>query len=109
MLAFACKRLHRWEETQDAFELLLAEFPDDLTARLELAKLYEHRLGDLERAEKLCVDALDQLERQAALSRPFIASDTPAAAAFRHRLERIRRKRATAERHGEDDLDLGED
>lgn len=53
MLAMAHKRRQHWLEMQQAWELLIEEFPGDLNARLELAKHHEHRTKDLRAAERL--------------------------------------------------------
>ncbi|HNR30512.1 MAG TPA: ribonuclease H-like domain-containing protein, partial [Candidatus Hydrogenedentes bacterium] len=97
MLAFACKRLQRFEEMARFWERLIDEFPSHLDARLELAKHCEHRLRDLGRAEALCLDALDLLER-----RPS-GGEAPHTAAVRERIERIRGKRARGLRAGRGD------
>lgn len=79
MLALACKRLQRFVEMQQAWELVIDEFPSDITARLELAKHHEHRTRDLLTAEKLLDEAVERYD--------------PAPATLA-RLERIRRKLA---------------
>ncbi len=83
MLAMACKRLQKFVEMQQAWELVLDEFPSDITARLELAKHHEHRTRDLPAAEKLLAEAVERYD--------------PAPATLA-RLERIRRKLAKARR-----------
>lgn len=93
MLALASKRLQRFEEMAVFWERLVEEFPSHVDARLELAKHCEHRLRDLARAEALCAQALDLLERRAAL-RQGLPAESGGADALRRRLERIRRKRA---------------
>ena len=58
MLGMALKRRQRFEEMQQAFELLLSEFPSDLNARIELVKLHEHRTRDWGAAQRLCEEGL---------------------------------------------------
>ena len=103
MLGLACKRRERWAEMQEAWELLLEEFPGDLTALHELAKHHEHRTRNLPRAEALCVQALEGLNVHQALSRALLPALSPEARAFQHRLERIRRKLSKA--RGASDID----
>ena len=75
-----------------AWESVLHEFPRSVQARLELAKLYEHRLRDLAEAERLCAETVDYLQTQAALDRSP-TPDTTQLDAFQLRLDRIRRKK----------------
>jgi uncharacterized protein len=91
LLAHACKRLQQWTRMESALTLLLDEAPRDLTARLELAKLYEHRLRNLPQAESVCVETLTLLETRVALDRD-LDIDSDHVIAFEHRLTRIRRK-----------------
>jgi len=53
------RRMRRDEEARRALEDLLAGAPDSWSARcrIELAKLLEHRFGELERALELCEEA----------------------------------------------------
>jgi uncharacterized protein YprB with RNaseH-like and TPR domain len=88
LLALACKRLGHFEEMSSTFELLVQEFPSHLSARLELAKHYEHRLRDMARAQSVCEEAVQFLQRQNGGSSALIG-DLPALEA---RLSRIRRK-----------------
>ncbi|MCA9639376.1 MAG: ribonuclease H-like domain-containing protein, partial [Myxococcales bacterium] len=62
MIGMALKRRQRFEEMQQAFDLLLSEFPSDFNARLELAKLHEHRTRDLEQAARLCEEGIAIIE-----------------------------------------------
>ncbi len=95
MLATACKRTGRWLDMQQALELLVQEFPDDVSARIELAKHHEHRSRDLLTAEALLVEALAAA----------IPEEGPAIEA---RLNRVRRKIARSRRfsggEGPDDV-----
>lgn len=91
MVGMAHKRLQQWEAMRDAFEKLLDEFPKDITARLELAKLHEHRTRDLGEARRLCEEGLQVYYTQLALHRPPDLEEA-AATALQHRLARIKRK-----------------
>ena len=91
MLAVACKRLQDFPRMQELLHLLLDEDPSDLQARWELAKHYEHRARNLAEAERLCAEALSQLQTRVALGRGPDAA-TAMLASFEHRLSRIRAK-----------------
>lgn len=93
LLANACRRLEDFDAMEDAWRLMLQEFPSDFDARLELAKHHEHRTRNLEEAERLCAETVQLLETRIALDREFM-SDRPTLEKFRYRLDRIRRKRA---------------
>lgn len=95
LLANACRRLEDFDAMEDAWLLMLQEFPSDFDARLELAKHHEHRTRNLEEAERICAETVQILETRIALDREFMP-DRPTLEKFRHRLERIRRKRARA-------------
>lgn len=69
MLGYACKRMQRWEEMERAWADLLAEFPDCLLARHELAKHHENRTRNLPEALRICRETIDLLDRRAALER----------------------------------------
>ncbi len=80
MLGIAHKRHGDFDAMREAFELLLEEFPADVAARLELAKLHEHRTRNLFEAQRLCTEALEH------------PMDAMAERAIRHRLQRIEKK-----------------
>lgn len=86
LLASSCKRLGDWDEMRDACTAILCEHPRDLDTRIELAKLYEHRLRDLGRAAACCRESIALFEERGSLNA------AEAAAAFRKRLVRIERK-----------------
>ncbi len=89
-LSLLCKRQGRWEEALALWQAAVAQDHTTVYAHIELAKYYEHRLGD--------VDAAVQMTRQA-LAR-VRAPDFPASPAERqtlqaeleHRLRRLERK-----------------
>lgn len=89
MLANAAKRRAQWDVMERAWHRVRDEFPRHLSARLELAKYYEHRAGDLLRAETMCLEAIALYEETRAVYEAELHS-----AAFAHRLDRIRRKLA---------------
>ncbi|NUM56523.1 MAG: ribonuclease H-like domain-containing protein [Candidatus Hydrogenedentes bacterium] len=95
MVAVACKRVQDFERMQETLRLLLDENPSDVQARWELAKHYEHRARDLAEAERLCAEAVSQLETRVALGRGLDVAASMLAS-FEHRLARIRAKLARA-------------
>jgi uncharacterized protein YprB with RNaseH-like and TPR domain len=92
MLASAQKRLGEFAAMAETLQLLVEEFPSNITARLELAKHHEHRTRNLERAEALVRDALDLLDTRASLGRD-LGLAAGAHAEVRNRLARIEKKR----------------
>ena len=77
-LAGLLRRERRFEEAAQIWRQQIDEFPSDVLARVELAKLCEHRLGDLGGAHAIVLGALvHERDRRAELDR---------------RLQRIRRK-----------------
>ncbi|MCC6144512.1 MAG: ribonuclease H-like domain-containing protein [Candidatus Hydrogenedentes bacterium] len=88
LLARACKRLGQFDEMTSTFELLVQEFPSHIEARIELAKHFEHRQRDLVRAEAVCAEALEFLQRQSNGTSSLIGN----VPALESRLARIRRK-----------------
>lgn len=103
MLGFACKRLQQWERMEQAWERLVEEFPESLTAYLELAKHLEHRRKDLGRAADLCKKAIDHFSglRRSTVRAVYLEQDTEP---LQKRLERIERKLARGGAGGEDYL-----
>lgn len=91
MIGMAHKRLGQFEEVQAAFERLLDAFPSDLTARVELAKLHEHRTRNLAEARRLCEEALQHYYTQLSLDRPTDLSEG-VAKELQYRLDRIKKK-----------------
>ena len=91
MIALASKRLKRYTDEEDAWKHLLTEFPRNLSARRELAKVMEHRKRDLPAAEKLCRDALDYIATRENIGGYFYDMDKEKAA-FERRLDRIVKK-----------------
>lgn len=91
MVAVACKRLQNFARMQEILQLILEENPSDLQTRWELAKHYEHRARDFASAERLCAEAISQLETRVALGRGLDTA-TAMLSSFEHRLARIRAK-----------------
>lgn len=93
MMGFAFKRRERFGEMARCWSTMLEEFPRDVTARHELAKHHEHRSRDLVEAERLCEEAVKQLESRGTLGRS-LGTESPELAHFQKRLDRIRGKLA---------------
>jgi uncharacterized protein len=91
MLGFACKRLQQWELMEETWEKLVAEFPECMSAYLELAKHLEHRRRDLVRAAELCQQAITFFSgrRRSTVRAVYLQEDTDA---LERRLARIQRK-----------------
>lgn len=95
MIGMALKRRRRFEEMQQAFELLLSEFPSDFNARLELAKLHEHRTRDLAQAARICEEGLALIH--AAHGRHETIAALHGATVLQDRLARLQRKLGKAQ------------
>ncbi|GMW02279.1 MAG: hypothetical protein AMXMBFR84_34150 [Candidatus Hydrogenedentota bacterium] len=91
MMAIAGKRTGEWTRMESCWALLLSEHPQDLMARHELAKHFEHRARNLSAAMRLCEESVQFLEMRIALGRGSMLTDSQLAA-FQHRLDRLRRK-----------------
>ena len=91
MMGFASKRQGDYRTMEEIWQRLLEEFPQDLIARHELAKHYEHRAQNLAEAARICEETLHFLDIRKQLSRNNPLDDGPVRA-FQKRLERIRRK-----------------
>ncbi len=91
-LSFHYKRQQRWEEAIHLWDLAISESHDRLYPFVELAKFYEHRAKDFERAEELVLRAI-QLVEAATLAREDWWRQRRLAE-LGHRLQRVRRKRA---------------
>lgn len=90
MSAMASKRLERWEDMETTWNTLLAVSPRHTTARLELAKFYEHRKRDLGAAERVCIETLQYLRTRGALHDAL--GQTNEEHAWQKRLQRIQKK-----------------
>lgn len=104
-LAALLRRARRFEEAAHVWRAHIEAAPRDLAAHVELAKLCEHRLRDLEGAQVAVLHALAldrerfELERaNGSRSHANLAADSRQA--LGHRLERIRRKLLRRERRG---------
>ena len=86
-LGFLYKRLGDWEKSVFCWKRLVQEGERDLTAYLELAKLYEHRLKDFPEALRMTRLALD-----AALKRRQMGGCPTEISQVRHRLQRLEKK-----------------
>ncbi|MDX9972983.1 MAG: ribonuclease H-like domain-containing protein [FCB group bacterium] len=91
LLSDAYKRLEDFERMRETCDRMLMEFPKDLQARLELAKLHEHRTRNLGEAKRICAETIAILELRETVGRELGFADI-GVADFRHRLARIERK-----------------
>ena len=97
-LSFYYKRQGRWEEAIDLWDQAISENHGRLYAFVELAKYYEHRVKEFEKAKELVLRAIEVVE-SSLLTRPIWWSERRSAE-LDHRLRRVRRKKARIEREG---------
>ena len=90
MCAMAAKRSDAWVSMETFWKQCLTEFPRDISARIELAKHYEHRAKDLPKAAKLCEDALAYIETRVQLTTN--GYEHPQQKSLQHRFDRIKKK-----------------
>lgn len=81
------KQLGHWEQSAACWEHLIQEGKKDLTAYIELAKLYEHRLKDIPKALRIT-----RLALEAALKRRQMGGCPTEVPEVRHRLQRLEKK-----------------
>ena len=91
-LSFHCKRQGRWEEAIELWHGAIRENRDRLYPFVELAKYYEHRMKDFERAEELVLRAIERVE-SSSLTRPVWWRERRLAE-LEHRLQRVQRRKA---------------
>lgn len=91
-LSLHYKRRERWEEAIDLWYQAIHENHDRLYPFVELAKFYEHRARDFERAEELVLRALELVQSRSSRRDPWWTRRR--LAELEHRLQRVRRKRA---------------
>ncbi|MCD6288282.1 MAG: ribonuclease H-like domain-containing protein [Candidatus Hydrogenedentes bacterium] len=87
---FAMKKLGMWDKSSRIWSRLVETFPDDVVPWIELAKFYEHRSRELEKAAWVCEQALERMDGSATH-----VGDEPDKTVVREltrRLTRIRRK-----------------
>lgn len=94
-LSFYYKRQGRWEDAIDLWYQSIRRNHDRLYPFVELAKFYEHRAKDFERAEELVVRAIE-LVQSSSLTRSIWWRERRLAE-LEHRLRRLRRKKARFE------------
>lgn len=91
-LSFHYKREARWEEALSLWSQAIDENHGRLYPYVELAKFYEHREKDFERAEELVVRAIELIQS------PSVKRDAwwteRRLVELEHRLRRVRRKKA---------------
>ena len=91
-LSFHYKRQARWEEAIDLWYRAIGEKQSRLYPFVELAKYYEHRVKDFQRAEELVLRAIE-LVNSPSLTHSLWWREQRLAE-LKHRLGRIRRKKA---------------
>lgn len=91
-LSFHYKRQARWEDAIALWSQAIRENRDRLYPFVELAKFYEHRAKDFERAEELVLRAIDLVE-SSSLIRPIWWRERRLAE-LEHRLRRVQRRKA---------------
>lgn len=96
-LAYAHKSAGRYEEAASLFEELLQLEPRSIECLVELSKVYEHHLKDLDLALAYARRALQVLMEL----RPLVWNFKEERAALLHRVKRIEEKCARRERHKE--------
>jgi uncharacterized protein YprB with RNaseH-like and TPR domain len=92
-LSFHYKRQGRWEEATGLWQQAIRDSHGRLYPFVELAKYYEHRAKDFERAEELVLRAIEMVE-DASRARGTWWMERRLAE-LEHRLRRVRRKKAT--------------
>jgi uncharacterized protein len=90
-LSFVCKREGRWAEAVELWEALCESGCATITPHVELAKYYEHRAADIDRAMAFALEARKKLPRMPPGARPAESRSD-----LEYRLSRLRRKK---ERH----------
>lgn len=96
-LAYAHKSAGRYEEAASLFEELLQLEPRSIECLVELSKVYEHHLKDLDLALAYARRALQALMEL----RPLVWNFKEERAALLHRVKRIEEKCARRKRHKE--------
>jgi uncharacterized protein YprB with RNaseH-like and TPR domain len=91
-LSFYYKRQERWEEAVDLWQRAIRESHGRLYPFVELAKYYEHRAKDFERAEELVLRAIEMVEDASRVRDIWWMEQRMAE--LEHRLRRVRRKKA---------------
>jgi len=89
-LAFLYKRRLLWKQANDIWEYIINNYTDSLTAYEELAKYYEHKKRDFNKAAQIVNKALKNIEIKEELKGSF--RYVQSRAAFEYRLQRLQRK-----------------
>ena len=84
-LSFLCKRDGRWPEAVELWEVLRESGAAGILPHVELAKYYEHRALDIERAINLVLEAQERVTQVG-------PSPAESRAELDYRLKRLRRK-----------------
>ncbi len=88
-LSLIHKRRGRWAEALNLWERMKAENPEDIFPYQELAKYYEHRAGDFDRALRLVEEAL---EKVCSSDGQYWGAADSMAAMLEHRRNRLKRR-----------------
>ena len=89
-LGFVLKRMGRWERAVAVWQEIIQIMPDQIYAYEELAKYYEHRSTQINKAIYVVERALERIELSTAL-RPDLTSNTDLRD-LKYRLARLKRK-----------------
>ncbi len=92
-LSFHYKRQGRWEEAIELWQTAIHENHRTLYPFVELAKFYEHRAKDFERAEDLVLRAIELVRSSSFTDGTWWRQRR--LAELEHRLRRVRRKKAS--------------
>jgi uncharacterized protein YprB with RNaseH-like and TPR domain len=91
-LSFHYKRQERWEEAIGLWQQAIEEDHARLYPFVELAKYYEHRAKEFERAEELVLRAIELVGSSSMIGEPWWCQQR--LGELQHRLSRVRRKRS---------------
>ncbi len=94
-LSFHYKRQARWDQALELWHQAIRQNHARLYPYVELAKFYEHRAKDFERAEELVVRAIELIQ-SLSLSRDAWWTQRRLGE-LEHRLRRVQRKKASLE------------
>ncbi len=89
-LGFLYKRRRLWGKAHEIWEHIINNYKNSLTAYEELAKYYEHKKRDFNKASEIVNKALKRIEVREELKGSFKYVGTRAA--FEYRLKRLQRK-----------------
>lgn len=96
-LGYIFKRRTDWDKAVKIWEFILKHFPNSFGAYEELAKYFEHRIGDFSKGIEIVKRALNQIEIMEKLK---IKNFTESRNEFEHRLKRLKRRETNREKEG---------